>query len=76
MMATDMIGEYGLVKGNGISILLDCSSEEEIREYYDKLSADGLSTHLVGTNYRGALFGALTDKYGNHWLLNFSQEKL
>lgn len=74
LMATDMIGEAGLVKGNAVSILLDCSTEEETREYYRKLSAGGLPTYPVRENYRGVLFGTLTDKYGNHWLLNFSRE--
>lgn len=74
LMATDMIGETGLVRGNSVSILLDCSTEDEIREYYRKLSVGGQATHPVSKNYNEALFGILTDKYGNHWLLNFSQK--
>lgn len=71
LMASDMVGANGLVKGNAVSLMLDCSNEEEIKNYYTKLSAGGEATHPVEVSFWGALFGDLTDKYGNHWLLHF-----
>lgn len=32
-MASDMLGEKGLIKGNAISLMLNCSSEEEVRAF-------------------------------------------
>ncbi|MCB0535446.1 MAG: VOC family protein [Saprospiraceae bacterium] len=75
LMGTDMVGEQGLVKGNAVSTLIDCSNEEELRACYDQLSRDGLATHPVKNTFWGALFGELTDRYGNHWLLNYTIKK-
>lgn len=71
LLGSDLVGEQGLKQGNGISILLNCSSEEELKDYYLKLSQGGQTTHLPVLTYWGALFGGLTDKYGHHWLFNF-----
>jgi len=75
LMASDMVGSNGLVKGNSVSMMLDCSSEEEIRSCYEKLSEGGERTHPLEVTFWGALLGNLTDKYGNHWMLHYSQTK-
>lgn len=75
LMGTDCVPEGGLIKGNGVSLTLNCSSEEEIKNYYEKLSAGGKTTHPLENTFWGALFGGLTDKYGNHWLLNYNKEQ-
>lgn len=71
IMGSDMVWEKGLIKGNSVSLMLDCSSEEEIRDRYRKLSRGGEATHPLHISFWGALFGDLTDKYGNQWLLHF-----
>jgi PhnB protein len=73
LMASDMVSESGLVKGNAVSLSLNCSSEEEIKKYYAKLSAGGTANHPLEDSFWGALFGDLTDKFGNHWILNFNK---
>ena len=73
LQGSDMVPQNGLIKGNTISLSLDCSSEEEIKEVYKKLSADGRADHPLKDTFWGALFGDLTDKYGNHWILNFNK---
>ncbi len=75
MMGSDMVGEQGLIKGNAVSLMLDCSSEEEIRNCYEALSRDGKATHPLENSFWGALFGDLEDKYGNHWLLHFDKNR-
>jgi PhnB protein len=75
IMGSDMVSEQGLVQGNSVSLMLNCSSEEEIRNYYAKLSADGNSNYPLEDTFWGALFGGLTDKFGNHWLLNFDKSQ-
>jgi PhnB protein len=74
LMGSDMLSEQGLVKGNAVSLSLNCSSEKEIRTCYKKLSAGGEATHPLEISFWGALFGGLTDKYGNNWLLNFTKK--
>jgi PhnB protein len=73
LMGSDMVPEKGLVKGNTISLMLACSSEKEIKKYFEKLSAGGEINHALEDTFFGSLMGDLTDKYGNHWLLNFDK---
>jgi PhnB protein len=73
LMASDMVSEQGLIKGNAVSLMLDCSSETEIRQAYDKLAEGGKRTHPLENTFWGALFGDLTDKYGNNWLLHYDK---
>ncbi|HTE24648.1 VOC family protein [Flavitalea sp.] len=76
LMASDIVSENGLNKGNAVSLTLNCGSEKEIRSCYKKLSTGGLATHPLEDTFWGALFGGLTDKFGNHWLLNFNKKVL
>ena len=71
IMASDMVAEKGLIKGNAVSLMLDCDSEEEIKATYNKLANGGQATHPLENSFWGALFGDLTDKYGNQWLLHY-----
>src|SRR4051812_17558384 len=57
LMASDMVPEEGLVRGNGISMCVNCSSEEEITVLYKKLSDGGRSTHSLETTFWGATLG-------------------
>ena len=75
VMATDCVPEQGLTKGNSVSLCLNCSSEEEIKTFYAKLAEGGKATHPLENTFWGALFGDLTDKYGNQWLLNYQQHQ-
>jgi PhnB protein len=75
LMGSDMVSENGLTKGNAVSLTLNCSSETEIISCYKKLSAGGAATHPLEDSFWGALFGGLTDKYGNTWLLNYQKQK-
>jgi PhnB protein len=76
IMGSDMAPETGLIKGNAVSLMLNCNSEEEINEAFNKLSADGAIKHHLETTFWGALLGDLTDKFGNSWILNFNMNNL
>ena len=75
LIGTDMVSEQGLLKGSAVSLLLACSTEKEIRECYERLSQDGEQTHPLKNTFSNALFGMVTDKYGNTWILNYDNKK-
>jgi len=69
LMGTDLRDEE-LLRGNSVSILLNCDSERHIKEYYKNLKAEGEATHPLEVTHWGDLFGGLIDKYGNQWLFH------
>lgn len=71
LTGSDLVGEEGLLKGNSVSLSLCCSSEDEIKTFYTKLSEGGSPNHPLQDTFWGAKSGDLTDKFGNHWLLSF-----
>jgi PhnB protein len=75
LMASDMVSDKGLQRGNAVSLMLNCNSEEEITRCYAKLAEGGEANHPLEISFWGAHFGDLTDKYGNHWLLHFDKNK-
>ena len=75
IMASDMVGENGLSKGNSVSLILNCSNEEEIKTLYEKLSEGGVQEHPLENSFWGALFGDLTDQFGHHWLLHYDKNQ-
>ncbi len=75
LMASDCVPDNGLMKGNSVSLCLNFTNEAEIRTCYALLSVGGKPTHPLENTFWGALFGGLTDKFGNHWLLNFDNNK-
>jgi PhnB protein len=75
LIGSDMVPESGLTRGNAVSLLLNTRSEKELKIYYKKLSAGGQATHPLQKNFWGAIFGGLTDQFGNHWLLNCDKEQ-
>jgi PhnB protein len=71
LMASDMIGPEGLHQGNNMSLCVNCSSEEEIRTFFQNLSSGGTVIDPLKQQFWGALFGVLTDKFGIRWLFNY-----
>jgi PhnB protein len=68
LMASDMMGEDGLVKGNTISLLL-------IETWFSKLSKGGKVDHPLKEEFWGSVFGDLTGKFGMLWMLNWDKPK-
>src|ERR1700741_214920 len=63
LLASDMVPQSGLIKGNAVSLSLNCRSEKEIKMCYKKLAEGGKATHAIEKTFFGALLGSLTDKY-------------
>lgn len=69
LMGSDMADENGLIKGNTVSLLISCKTENEIHRLFKKLSQDSRQITPLQINFWGALSGSITDKYNVQWLL-------
>ena len=62
----------------GVSIFVDCKTEEKINALFEKLSSDGGKVMIPLDNYEtgdygfGKKFGWCEDKYGISWQVNLS----
>ncbi len=72
LLASDMMGPEGAIKGNTITLCLICSSEEEIHTFYSNLSSGGEIGHPLEEVFFGT-FGDLTDKFGMNWMFQFDK---
>jgi len=73
VMASDMLGR-NTVTGNNVMLCINCSSEEEINNFFTNLSAGGKIHDPLQQSFWGATFGKLTDKFGIHWIFNYSKK--
>ncbi len=73
LLATDMVEDRGLVRGNAVSLLVDCRSEREVRKFFNRLSAGGSFLSPVKRTSSETVLGSLTDRYGNNWILKYSE---
>jgi PhnB protein len=72
IMASDM-SKGKRMEGNTVQLCINCDSETQIADYFSKLSAGGtIDDPLIDMPW-GAIYGAITDKYGKHWVLNFQK---
>ncbi len=71
-MASDLNREKWL-EGNTVHLCINCNSENELNSFFSKLSAGGKVTQPLADMPWGAKYGALTDKYGKHWVFNFQK---
>lgn len=75
IMGSDMVDQSGYTKGNNVALAMSCSSEEEIRSLFDKLSKGGRVLQALKEEFWGAIFGTMEDQYGIRWMLNYNKEK-
>lgn len=73
LMGSDMMGA-NLVKGNEVTLCLNCSDNEEITTFFTKLSSGGEVRTPLHQTFWGATYGELTDKFGMHWMLNLAKD--
>ena len=72
LMASEMVMGGGFVLGNSFSLLLNCTSEEEIKKIFDHLSTDGKIKMPLAKTFWSPLYGELTDKFGIRWMLSLN----
>ncbi|MET0393856.1 MAG: VOC family protein [Chitinophagaceae bacterium] len=75
LLASDMAGPGGSVRGNTISLALNCSTEEEIETFFGKLAEGGRVSHPLHQFFDGTI-GALTDQFGLNWVLKSYRTEL
>lgn len=75
LMASDMLAPgVEFVPISNIALSLNCSSEEEINDFYAKLSAGGHIIDPIKVQFWGAIFAVFTDKFGIRWMLNYDKK--
>ncbi|HPM32901.1 MAG TPA: VOC family protein, partial [Chryseolinea sp.] len=59
--------------GFNIGLCMNCSSDDEINTFFSKLAEGGKVKMPLHQSFWGATYGELTDKFGIHWMFNFSK---
>jgi Uncharacterized protein conserved in bacteria len=70
IMASDA-KDKNMTRGDMLTLMLQCDSEDEINSYFSALSAEGVVNMPLSKQFWGATYGQLTDKYGVLWALNY-----
>ncbi len=71
---SDMMRDKAVI-GDHIALAIDCKSEKELRDLFEKLSSGGEVFMAPEEAFWGAFFAMTTDKYGVEWMLNYYKEK-
>ena len=72
LLISEMRGPEGFVRGNTVSLMVECASEAELRATFDKLSPGGKVMMAPHNSFWGAIFASFSDKFGIQWLLNYT----
>jgi PhnB protein len=71
-MGSDLQSDQaGLERGNDYSLVLNCDSEEQLRDFYAKLVDGGKEVFAPVDSGWGAIIAHCTDQFGVTWLLNY-----
>jgi PhnB protein len=74
-MAADTPNSMEYKPGTNFSMSLSGDNEDELRAYFDKLSAGGMVTMPLEKAAWGDTFGMVLDKFGVTWLVNVTPSK-
>lgn len=72
LMGTDSLASMGhsLNVGNNVHINLEPDSREEAERLFKALAVGGNVSMPLADMFWGAYFGAVTDQFGIHWMVN------
>jgi PhnB protein len=69
-----MCGQGPVLQGNSVKLSLNCSSEEEINQLYQKLSEQDQIISELKAEFWGDLFAMVIDKFGVRWMLSLKKK--
>lgn len=75
LMASDGMPDRPVTFGDSVSLSVHPQSKEETEKLFNKLAVGGQVTMPLQDTFWGAYFGMLIDKFGIHWLFNYSQDQ-
>jgi PhnB protein len=77
LMASDLPSsdDKSLRPGNNFHICLQAETEKEANKLFQTLSRDGKVEMPMNKTFWGAYFGMVEDKFGVHWMINFTYAK-
>jgi len=73
LMAADTPSSMNHNPGDNISVSLSGDDADELRGYWDKLSANGTVAVALEKQMWGDEFGMCTDQFGINWMVNITQ---
>ena len=72
IMGSDMLRDKRNT-GNSVSLMMNCSSDKELRTFFENFSRGGKVIDPIADMFWGATFGTLIDKYGVTWMFSFDK---
>lgn len=73
-MGSDHQGDQaGLGRTSGCSLVLNCDSEKQLRDFYAKLVDGGKEVFTPQDSGFGSIVAHCTDQFGVTWLLNYDK---
>ncbi len=77
LMGTDALESMGhkLTTGNNFHLSIEAESKQEAEKLFKGLSSGGKVTMPLADAQWGAYFGMATDKFGVHWMINYTYPK-
>jgi PhnB protein len=75
IMLADSVDKLPEKNKHGVTLLIDCDSEEEANRLYDGLREEGNVLMELQDMFWGAKYGKVKDKFGFTWDLNFEKER-
>jgi PhnB protein len=72
IMASDLQRDNP-IEGNTVHLCINCKSENELNTFFTSLSEGGKVIDPLCDMPWGGKYGAITDKFGKHWLFNFDK---
>ena len=73
-MGSDLQSDQARLEGgNSYSLVLNCDSEEQLREFYARLVNGGEEVFAPTDSGWGAIVAHCTDQFGVTWLMNYDR---
>jgi PhnB protein len=74
IMASDMLAGMGpsRAEGNTVALSVHPDSKQEADRIFSALAQGGTITMPIADQFWGDYFGSLTDQFGMHWMVNYT----